>query len=65
MSRSRSLNRLNRFNAKKRRRGLRSVVPGLGDNVSGIEKTINQSQDLHLKAIENEILQDLMEPKLN
>ena len=65
MSHSRSLNRLNRFNAKRRRRSLRSAIPGLDDNSFGIEKTIDQSQDLFLKSIENEIVQDLMEPKLN
>ena len=65
MPRSRSLNRLNRLNAKRRRRSLRSAVPGLDDNSFGIEKTIDHSKDLLLKSIENEIVQDLMEPKLN
>jgi len=65
MSRSRSLNRLNRLNAKRRRQSLRSALPGLNDNSFEVEKRIDQSQDLLLKVIENEILRDLMENTKN
>ena len=40
MTRSRSFNRSNRLNAKRRRRALRSAVPSLKDSFSGIEKAV-------------------------
>ena len=51
MSRSRSLNRLYRLNAKRKRRSLRSAVPGLDLNSFEIEKIFSlkkrpRSQDI-------------------
>ena len=63
MSRSRAVNRSNRFNAKRRRRTLRSGIPGLQDDSRRVEKTIDHSQDLLRKAAEKETLADLMDPQ--
>ena len=61
MSRSRAFNRSSRFNAKKRRRALRSCVPALQDDPSKFEQPINHSQELIQKVSGREAMAELNE----
>ncbi len=62
MSRSRAVNRSNRFIAKRRRRALRSVVPGLREDLSQEIKSIDHSEQLQKKLSDKEVLLELLEP---
>ena len=64
MTRSRALNRFNRFTAKRRRRSLRSEVPSMRDNANRIIKPINHADNLKDQAVEKEASLDLLEPGL-
>ena len=62
MSRSRAFNRSSRFNAKKRRKSLRSVLPGLqNDSLKG-QEPIDHSQELIQKLTHREALSELIDP---
>ncbi len=62
MSRSRALNRFNRFTAKRRRRALRSDVPSLREDFHRESLPVDHSEDLLEKACDKETLLDLIEP---
>ncbi len=64
MSRSRAVNRSNRFNAKQRRKTLRSEIPGFQDALQRESNDFDHSKNLLRKTKEKEIWSDLMEPKL-
>ncbi len=64
MSRSRAFNRSSRLTAKRRRRVLRSVVPGFEGDSRKVDKPIDHSQDLLQKANEKEALAELIEPQM-
>jgi len=61
MSRSRAFNRSGRLNAKRRRKALRSVLPGLEDDCSKNQSNIDHSQGLIQKVIHRETLADLID----
>ncbi len=62
MSRSRAFNRTNRFNAKRKRKSLRSEVPCLQEGSNKDKKNIDNSKELLKQASNREILMDLIEP---
>ena len=62
MSRSRAFNRSSRLNAKRRRRALRSVVPGLQDDFRKYQNPIDHSQELIQKVTHREALTELIDP---
>ncbi len=62
MTRSRSFNRSNRLNAKRRRSALRSLIPNLQDDSRKLPKPIDHSQNLIIRATDKEALVDLMDP---
>ena len=61
MSRSRAFNRSSRLNAKRRRKALRSVLPGLEDDFSKNNNPIDHSQELIQKVSHREALTDLID----
>ena len=65
MSRSRAFNRSSRLNAKRRRKALRSVLPGLQVDSSKVEDPIDQSQELIQKLTHREALSELIDPSPN
>tara|TARA_Y100001968_G_scaffold328358_1_gene375359 strand:+ start:1073 stop:1276 length:204 start_codon:yes stop_codon:yes gene_type:complete len=64
MSRSRALNRFNRFTAKKRRRALRSEVPSLRGEEFCMNRQIDHSESLKDEALLKEVSMDLLETEL-
>ena len=65
MSRSRALNRFNRFTAKRRRRNLRSDVPSFREDHLKSAKPFDHSDQLVEQAVFKEALLDLAEPQSN
>ncbi len=63
MSRSRAFNRSTRFNAKRRRRTLRSALPGLQDVSRKDQEPIDHSQALIQKVTHREALAELIDPE--
>ena len=63
MSRSRAVNRTNRFTAKKRRRALRSAVPNLSQETQVMAAPPDHLEDLKDKALDQETLLELLEPQ--
>ena len=61
MSRSRAFNRSSRFNAKRRRRNLREVIPFLQEDSKGVGKPFDHSQELIEKTTQREVLADLLD----
>ena len=61
MSRSRAFNRSTRFNAKRRRKTLRSVLPGSKDDLRKLEHPIDHSQELIQKVTHREAMTELIE----
>ena len=61
MSRSRAFNRSTRFNAKRRRKTLRSVLPGFQDDLRKLEHPIDHSQELIQKVTHREAMTELIE----
>ena len=61
MSRSRSVNRLNRFVAKRRRRDLRSVVPYLQNRFHRFMQPFDHSHKLKEREFVKETMLDLLD----
>ena len=62
MTRSRAFTRSNRFNAKKRRRTLRTAVPSLSKECKREPELADHSDGLMLEALNKEVMLDLLEP---
>tara|TARA_B100000700_G_C14684495_1_gene686913 strand:+ start:329 stop:526 length:198 start_codon:yes stop_codon:yes gene_type:complete len=65
MPHSRSLNRFNRFSAKRRRRVLRAELPMFRESYEEIEKPFNNVEVLKLEALKKEVIADLIESGLD
>ena len=63
MSRSRALNRFNRFTAKRRRRNLRSEVPSFREDPLKSVNSFDHSDQLIEQAVLKEALLDFAEPQ--
>ena len=61
MSRSRSLNRFNRFTAKSRRRVLRADLPDLREHSQISSQPFDHADQLRQQALDKEVFVDLLE----
>ena len=65
MARTRAVNRSNRWIAKKRRKALRSSIPGFGEEFSSPNEPLDSVKQLKEKDCFNAGLIDLLEPESN